>query len=106
MDLFFWRGLKELDALAFALADELFSRMPPARVEEALSGKSKQLKRRFEQTADDIVSRLDAYKAGHRLGLYKKARFQQRFLGRLQELGYSETVTRAIHERLIVYTSL
>jgi hypothetical protein len=105
MDLFFWRGTKELDSFSESLANELYSRFPPAVVEQALQDDLKKNKK-LQRYLDDVKAKVVHSKATNKVGVYKKARLHLHFMQTLEELGYDAGVARKISDMLIFHTAV
>lgn len=104
MNLLFWRKTKEIDAFARAAADELYSHVQPGAAKAFLQGESKKVKKHYqvERKIAGIVGEFRRFSQSNSLGVYGKARLQQQFNYRLQELGYEQAVTNRLVEIILV----
>ena len=105
MGLFFWKNDRKIDAFAQAVADDLFSHIQPdvAKAHILASGKlSKKQKIKAEQKFNDILLQMKRFSESQSLGIYGKARLQQKFNERLEELGYKTDVVNKIAEDFLV----
>ena len=100
--LLFWRKNREIDGFANFLADELYSQLPPHMLEKQEKTADKKFTRRFDKELNNIVTRLQDFKAIHKLGVYGKARFHLSFAERLRSHGYPESLTKEINEYLLI----
>lgn len=100
--LLFWKKNREIDNFANILADELYSQLPPKLIQNQKGTSGKKLALRFDKELQRIVSRLQDFKAIHKLGVYGKARFHLTFKERLRSHGYPEELAREINEYLLV----
>jgi hypothetical protein len=100
--LFFWRKNRLIDGFAHTLADELYSQIPPQMLEKTDKKADKKVGRRFDKELQNIVIRLQDFKAIHKLGVYGKARFHLTFMERLRSHGYPESLAKEINEYLLV----
>lgn len=105
MNLFFWKNNRKIDAFAQAVADDLFSHVQPdiATAHILARGKlSKKQKIKAEQKFNDTLLQIKRYSKSHGLGIYGKARLQQKFNERLEELGYRTEVVNKIAEDFLI----
>jgi hypothetical protein len=100
--LLFWRKNKEIDSFANILADELYSQLPPQMLAKQEKTADRKLVLRFDKQLQNIVTRLQDFKAIHNLGVYGKARFHLTFMERLRSHGYPEALTKEINEYLLI----
>jgi len=105
MGLLFWKNNKEVDALARAVADDLFSYVQPDIAKQYVFGKGKLAKkqhRKVEQKFTDVILQLQRFGKANELGIYGKARLQKKFNERLEELGYELDVVNKIAEFMLL----
>jgi len=105
MALLFWKNNREIDALAKAVADDLFSyvRSDVARQHVFGTGKlSKKKKLKVEQKFTDVILQMQRFGKAKSLGIYGKARLQKKFNERLEELGYESDVVNKIAEIILL----
>lgn len=105
MDLFFWRGTKELDSFAESLANELYSSFPPSVIDKALKEGDPKHKK-LQLYLEDVKAKVAHYKVTNKVGVYKKARLHLRFMQTLEELGYEPGTAREISDMLIFHTAV
>lgn len=116
MNLLFWKKNKLIDQFATRIADELYSRIPPASAEKLLSGngpnKAKRVSKKEKKSLSGSVSVLSGviesvreFLNEHKLGIYGKARLQMQFMERLKDLGYSEETINSLNEMILVETA-
>ena len=104
MSLLFWKNNKLIDGFAQAAADDLFSYVQADLARKhvfGLSGMPKKQSRKVEQKFRDAVLQIKRFSESHSLGIYGKARLQQKFDERLQELGYPNDVVKRISELIL-----
>ncbi len=114
MNIFFWRKNKEIDAFAFQLADELYSDIQPGMAGQYLSqnnaAKGKEAKKatdvhnRVTRRHNEIITKVQQYRAVHSLGIYGKARLHLTFTERLKELGYSQATAKEFNQIILLRT--
>ena len=105
MGLFFWKDNKEIDAIARALADDLYSYVRPDVARQYVQGGStgkKKLARKVDQKFTDIMLQIKRFGESKDLGIYGKARLQKTFNERLEELGYDTDVVNKIAETILL----
>ncbi len=105
MDLFFWRGTKELDSFSESLANELYSRFPPPIMEKIMRDDMKK-NNKLQRCLGELNAKVAHYKATNKVGVYKKARLHLHFMQTLEELGYEAGVARKISDMLIFHTAV
>jgi hypothetical protein len=91
---------KDVDTFSKGLAEDLSKKYPPEL--DAAGGQSLSEKR-LARILEDVCVKAAAYRAEHKLGLYKKARLGNTFRWRLEELGYSKKFIETATEGLVVY---
>jgi hypothetical protein len=84
MGIFEWFDTKEGDELARAIVAELVVRVPPA----TLPAKDRKAATRLRNTHDAVFARAGKFARTHRLNVYKKARFANKFRWGLRDAGY------------------
>ncbi|MBM3358614.1 MAG: hypothetical protein FJY54_12915 [Betaproteobacteria bacterium] len=94
---------KQVDEFAKTLAQEVAKRYPPTM--DQGSGERKVSQKRLSSILEEAFEKAVAYKAEHKLGVYKKARLSNTFRWELQELGYTEKFVEVATEGLVVYIS-
>ena len=111
MNIFFWRKNKQIDAFAIILADEFYSHIQPQVaidfMKEATGGKKQTGKTnkqniKINKIIEDVANQIITFKKQHSLGVYGKARLHLNFMQRLNELGYSEDITKYLNEIILV----
>ncbi len=111
MNIFFWKINKQIDAVAIVLADEFYSQIQPQVAIDFVtettggrkqSGKTNKQNIRINKILEDIAKHIIAYKEQHSLGIYGKARLHLKFMQRLNQLGYSEDITKYLNEIILV----
>ena len=104
MSLRFWKNNKVIDGFAQTAADDLFSYVQADLVRQHVLGEpglNRKQSRKVEQKVQDAVLQIKRFSESHSLGIYGKARLQQKFDERLQELGYPTDVVKRISERIL-----
>jgi len=105
MGLFFWKNNKKADAFANAVAEDLFSNIPPEVAEQYFQGVSQQNKkkqRKIEQRLTGVINQMRQFSETNDLGIYGSARLQKQFSDRLLELGYDVDVTNKLVETILL----
>lgn len=105
MALFFWKKTKQIDAFAHAVAEDLYSYVQPDVAKAYFKGgadKPKKRQDKVERKLAAVIAEFRRFSEAQSLGIYGKARLEQQFSARLQELGYDAAVT----SRLVEITSL
>jgi len=105
MGVLFWRNNKEIDSVARAIADDLFSNVQPEVAGDVLAGKAdlpKKKASKVEQKFTDVVLQIKRFSERKGLGVYGKARLQQKFNERLEELGYQEQAVKKLSELILL----
>jgi hypothetical protein len=106
MGLLFWKDNKGIDAFARAVAEDLYSHVQPDAAKNYFEGgsdKSKKKKKyKIEQTIRSVVRQMQYFSEVKSLGVYGKARLQQKFNERLHELGYDESITDRLVELILM----
>ena len=93
-------SLKEVDAFAKTLAQDLASQYPPA---VAQSNGPRLSEKRLATLLEDVCNRAVAFKNEHKLSVHKKARLGNTFRYELEALGYSRTFIDTATEGLVVF---
>lgn len=104
MGLFFWKKNKLIDGFAQSVADDLFSYVNPNLARQHVFGSSgmpKKQARKVEQKFADTLLHIKRFTESNSLGIYGKARLQQKFDARLQELGYPTDIVKRISELIL-----
>jgi len=104
MGLLFWKNNKIIDGFAQTVADELFSYVNPDLARQHLFGDpalQKKQAQKVEQRFTDALLQIKRFSASHSLGIYGKARLQQKFDERLGQLGYPDDIVRKISELIL-----
>jgi hypothetical protein len=104
MSLLFWKNNKIIDSFSQTLADELFSYVNPDVARQHLSGGSgltRKQAQKVSQKFTDVVLQIQRFSASKSLGIYGKARLQQKFDERLTELGYPADIVKKVSERIL-----
>lgn len=105
VSILFWKDNKKIDAFAVAVAEELYSHVLPEIAEQHFLGvaqKNKKKQHKTEQRLNGLVDQMRQFNAANSLGIYGKARLQQRFSDRLLELGYDAAVTHKLVETILL----
>ena len=111
MNIFFWKNNKQIDTFAIILADEFYSHIQPQVAidfvkettgEKKSSGKACKQNTRVNKILTDVANQIIEFKEQHSLGVYGKARLHLSFMQRLNELGYSEEITKYLNEIFLV----
>jgi len=108
MGLFFWKDNKKIDTFAVAVADDLFSFIQPDVARDLFEGTAqskKKKQRKVEQHLTGMVNQMQRFSQANSLGIYGKARLQQKFSDRLLELGYDVDVTKNLVETILFRVS-
>ena len=97
--------------MAIFLADNFFSQIQPQVAVDFFQNTQQQknkshkkhtkIRNILNQTADQIT----AFRKENSLGVYGKARLHLTFMNRLNELGYTEDITRQLNEIILLRTS-
>lgn len=119
MKLFFWRNNRAIDQRAILIADDFFSQAPPDAAKaflDSLGSKKisrKNLRKKKSIAAESanvesalwiVISRVMELKSEFSLGVYGKARLHMKFMSRLTELGYSESLAKQYNEIVLLET--
>ena len=105
MGLRFWKNNSDIDAMARAMADDLFSHVQPDAARNHLLGLKKgapKQQRKIEQKVTDVILQFQRFTKAKSLGVYGKARLQQKFNERLEELGYDADAVRKLSETILL----
>jgi hypothetical protein len=105
MGLLFWKDNKGIDAFARAVADDLYSHVQPDVAKDYFEGKADKKKKKqhkIDQTIRSVVRQIQYFSDTKSLGVYGKARLQQKFNERLHELGYDTSVTDRLVEVILM----
>jgi hypothetical protein len=100
----FGKKKKVLIVAARQIADEFYTRAPPAAVKAYHKRSDKKAKKQFSGSLENTVMQVAQLKAGENLGIYGKAKLHQVFTMRLKELGYPDEVADEINEYILVKT--
>ena len=101
---FFWRINKQIDEFASSLADELYSQITPDMLKTANKKADKKISKQWEKQINNIIFRINEYKHTHKMGIYRKARFHQTFMARLEVHGFSSNLIKELNEHLLLKT--
>ena len=99
MQIFFWKKNKQIDEFANAIANDLYSTIPPDVALDFMNesdSKSKKVNTKVARKLDDIVLRIK--------GVYGKARLHLKFAEQLEELGYEKKVAGLFNEKIMIRT--
>mgnify|MGYP000388002002 CR=1 FL=1 len=91
--------------MARAVADDLFSYVQPDAARGHILGGGKLAKkqaRKVEQKFNDVILQMQRFSKSKSLGVYGKARLQQKFNERIEELGYDKAVVRKLSETILL----
>lgn len=103
MGLFGSASGKQVDDFARKLVDEVYRlRAPDGKSGSGSPGVSL---RNLEQKVDTLFESATAFRAEHKLGIYKKARLANTFRWEMKERGYDEAFIEMITEKLVVAVS-
>lgn len=100
MDLFFRKKNRMVDELALQLADHFFKTVPPEKIDADKSDR-KSFKK-FDRELDKILKKIASFNAKNKLGIYTRARLQNKFYHRLVDLGYNASFVKALNEKLLL----
>ena len=95
---------KALLISARQVADEFFTRAPPAIAAAYRKGSDKKAKKQFSASLENAVRQVAQLKANEHLGIYGKAKLHQVFATRLKELGYPDEVADEINSHILIKT--
>jgi len=115
VNIFFWKKNREIDAFAYQLADALYSDVLPAAADEYIAEavtaakgkaakKANDLDKRVSHRLNDIITRIQQYRATRSLGVYGKARLHLTFTERLKELGYHPNTAKELNMLILLRT--
>lgn len=103
MGLFGSASGKQVDEFARKLVEEVYRlRAPEGKAGPGHPGVSL---RNLEQKIDKLFESATAFRAEHKLGIYKKARLANTFRWEMKERGYDEGFIEMITEKLVVAVS-
>lgn len=91
---------KEVDRFAKQLAQDVAKQYPPALDQ---GGERTLSEKRLTRILEEACKQAAAFRAQHKLGVYKKARLGNTFRWELEELGYSKKFIETATEGLVVY---
>jgi hypothetical protein len=100
MSLFGSASVKDVDAFAKTLAEEVAKQYPPALDQ---SGGRSLSEKRLTRILEDVCNKAVGFKNEHKLGVYKKARLGNTFRWELEALGYSKKFIETATEGLVVF---
>lgn len=106
MGLLFWKNNRVIDSFAQGVADDLFSYVLPDLAQQHVLGTERMPKKqslKIEQKFTDVILQIKRFSASNSLGIYGKARLQQKFNERLEELGYPTDVVNKIAEGILLH---
>ena len=107
MGLLFWKSNKQIDAFANTIANDLYSAIQPDVAQAYINGQNSKSKNSFIKVArklDDIIMRINQFRAENPIGIYGKARLHQKFTERLEELGYEKRIANILNEKIMIRT--
>ncbi len=107
MQILFWRMNKQIDAFANSIANELYSTVQPDAALEfinELGSKTTKTGAKVARKLDDIILRINQFRAENPLGVYGKARLYLKFAEQLEALGYEKSVVKALNENIMTRT--
>ena len=107
MQIFFWKKNKQIDEFANAIANDLYSTIPPDVALDFMNesdSKSKKVNTKVARKLDDIVLRIKQFRAENSIGVYGKARLHLKFAEQLEELGYEKKVAGLFNEKIMIRT--
>ena len=96
-----WFDTKELDDFADAVVAELVRRYPPSNQEVGGKKTFERLRKSFGAT----FNRIDQFLSGHKLNVYKKARFANRMRWALTEAGYRPDFITTMTEEVVTHVT-
>lgn len=105
MGLLFWKNNTAIDTFARDLADDLYSHVQPAVAQQHLFGTEKMARKKAvkaDREITDVILQVKRFAKANSLGIYGKARLQQKFNQRLEELGYPAEVVNSLSEAILV----
>lgn len=100
MNLFFWKKNQKIDEFALQLANHFFKIVPPENIASEQSMR-KTLKK-LDRELNKIFSKISTFDAQNHLGIYTRARLQNKFNYRLDELGYAPEFVKALNDQMLV----
>jgi len=107
MPIFFWKKNKQIDAFANSIANDLYSTIQPDAALEfvnELGSKTSKTGAKVARKLDDVILRINQFRAENPLGVYGKARLYMKFAEQLEELGYEKKVVKVLNEKIMVRT--
>ncbi len=104
--MFFWRKNRTIDAVAFEVADEIYSQVPPEMLLASAQGPGrkpdKKLDRKLARAQQASARRLREFIQVQELGVYGKARINLKVIERLREHGYGEDFIDQVKDYLLL----
>src|SRR5262245_3167191 len=100
--LFGWLDTKEVDAFADSVVAELLRRFPPSGVDLS----SKKAVERVVKQVEALMARVAEFARGHKLNVYKKARFGNRIKWALKDANYPDLFVDVMTQELVTQVTL
>ena len=100
MGLFFWKKNRLIDEFALQLADHLFKIVPPEKIDDRKN--SHKLLKKLDRELDKIFKKLARFDLQNNLGVYARARLQNKFNYRLKELNYPPEFVNALNDKMLI----
>jgi hypothetical protein len=109
MNLLFWKFNSAIDTLAHDIANDIYAAIQPQAIADFYEGKcDKNQAKKIEKTLNNriqmIIIKIKDFKAMNPIGVYGKARLHLKFKERLQELGYTSSVSTKLNHIIMVET--
>ena len=99
MDLFFWKKNQKIDEFALQLANHFFKIVPPEKI--ASEQNMRKTLKKLDRELNKIFSNISNFDAQNKLGIYTRARLQNKFNYRLDELGYAPEFVKALNSQML-----
>ena len=100
MGLLFWKKNHKIDDFALQLANHFFKIVPPEKISSDQNMR-KTLKK-LDRELGKIFTKLSKFDSQNNLGIYTRARLQNKFNHRLDELGYTPEFVKALNDKMLV----
>lgn len=100
VNLFFWKKNRLIDEFALQLADHLFKIVPPEKIDDKKN--ARKLLKKLDRELDKIYKKLARFDLQNNLGIYARARLQNKFNYRLKELNYPSEFVDVLNEKMLI----
>ncbi len=100
MSLFFWKKNQKIDEFALQLANHFFKIVPPEKI--ASEKNMRKTLKKLDRELGKIFSKLSSFDTQNKLGIYTRARLQNKFNHRLEELGYAPEFVKVLNDKMLV----